>query len=315
MLDEKHDWPRDYRKHPRDTNQYFLGRIGQHNVVITALPMGEYGCVPAATTAWGLIASFPHIRVGLMVGIGAGVPKVKNNKVVEGYDIRLGDVVVSEPNATNSGVLQYDLGKRRPGGQFERVGFMDLPPEPLLIALRNLKARYHNQPPDVPKFLQDMLRKNPRLAIPDPDTGDPAFVHQGVRNDRLFDTSASHVASSDDEDKCAKCDHYREICRNPRSSTNPVIHYGTIASGNSVVKDAISRKEIQTSLSQDCLCLEMEAAGLMNFFPCLVVRGICDYADAHKNDRWQNYAAATAAAFAKSLLYVLDARDFGPLYR
>lgn len=46
----------------------------------------------------------------------------------------------------------------------------------------------------------------------------------------------------------------------------------------------------------------MEAAGLMDNFPCLVIRGICDYADSHKNKRWQPYAAATAAAYAKDLL-------------
>ncbi|ROT35327.1 ankyrin [Sodiomyces alkalinus F11] len=46
----------------------------------------------------------------------------------------------------------------------------------------------------------------------------------------------------------------------------------------------------------------MEAAGLMNHFPCLVIRGICDYADSHKNKEWQGYAAMVAAAYAKDLL-------------
>ena len=32
----------------------------------------------------------------------------------------------------------------------------------------------------------------------------------------------------------------------------------------------------------------------MNGFPCLVIRGICDYADSHKNKRGQAYAAGTA---------------------
>jgi nucleoside phosphorylase len=50
------------------------------------------------------------------------------------------------------------------------------------------------------------------------------------------------------------------------------------------------------------MCFEMEAAGLMNHFPCLVVRGICDYSDSHKNKQWQGYAAMTAAAYAKDLL-------------
>lgn len=49
----------------------------------------------------------------------------------------------------------------------------------------------------------------------------------------------------------------------------------------------------------------MEAAGLMDNFPCLVIRGICDYSDSHKNKRWQEYAAATAAAYAKELLSVV----------
>ncbi len=53
------------------------------------------------------------------------------------------------------------------------------------------------------------------------------------------------------------------------------------------------------------LCMEMEAAGLMNGFPCLVIRGICDYADSHKNKEWQGYAAAVAAAYAKELLLVI----------
>ena len=48
----------------------------------------------------------------------------------------------------------------------------------------------------------------------------------------------------------------------------------------------------------------MEAAGLINDFPCLVIRGICDYANSHKNKCWKNYAAATAAAYAKELLRV-----------
>jgi nucleoside phosphorylase len=79
-----------------------------------------------------------------------------------------------------------------------------------------------------------------------------------------------------------------------------VAHYGTIASGNQVVKDATVRDQLGREFN--ALCVEMEAAGLMNDFPCIVIRGICDYADSHKNDGWQKYAAITAAAYAKELL-------------
>ena len=44
----------------------------------------------------------------------------------------------------------------------------------------------------------------------------------------------------------------------------------------------------------------------MDNFPCLVIRGICDYADSHKNKQWQGYAAAAAAAYAKELLSVIQ---------
>lgn len=58
-------------------------------------------------------------------------------------------------------------------------------------------------------------------------------------------------------------------------------------------------------LGGDILCFEMEAVGLMNDFKCLVIRGICDYADSHKNKLWQPYAAAVAAAYATELLSVI----------
>jgi nucleoside phosphorylase len=53
----------------------------------------------------------------------------------------------------------------------------------------------------------------------------------------------------------------------------------------------------------------MEAAGLVDNFPCIVIRGICDYADAQKNKDWQEYAAAIAAACAKELLEHVQPND------
>jgi nucleoside phosphorylase len=55
----------------------------------------------------------------------------------------------------------------------------------------------------------------------------------------------------------------------------PAIHYGLIASANHLMKDAQVRDTL--AAEKDVLCFEMEAAGLMNYFPCLVIRGICDY--------------------------------------
>jgi hypothetical protein len=71
-----------------------------------------------------------------------------------------------------------------------------------------------------------------------------------------------------------------------------------------VMRHGVTRDRLRREL--DVLCFEMEAAGLMDQFPCLVIRGICDYADSHKNKRWQAYAAATAAAYAKEIVSIIQ---------
>ena len=108
----------------------------------------------------------------------------------------------------------------------------------------------------------------------------PGYAHQGVENDRLFKASRSHPPGRD----CQGCDAASEVQRDPRDTTDPDIHYRVIASGNTLVKDAAARDRIVADVGEGCICFEMEAAGLMNPFPCLVIRGICDYADSH-NDR------------------------------
>jgi hypothetical protein len=87
FLDEEHDGPEHLP--PPVRNDYALGKMGKHNVVIATLPMGEYGIASAARVAEEMQHAFPNIRIGLMVGIGGGVPTR--------HDIRLGDVVVSIP--------------------------------------------------------------------------------------------------------------------------------------------------------------------------------------------------------------------------
>ncbi|KAJ6103901.1 hypothetical protein N7486_004123 [Penicillium sp. IBT 16267x] len=90
---------------PSDSNTYTLGRIGKHHIVIACLPGGQYGTTSAATVANNMVRTFSKsLRVGLMVGVGGGIPSAA-------HDIRLGDVVISCPEGTSGGVLQYDMGK------------------------------------------------------------------------------------------------------------------------------------------------------------------------------------------------------------
>jgi hypothetical protein len=118
FLDEEHDGP-EYLPPPM-RNDYAHGKVGKHNVVIATLPMGEYGIASAARVAEEMQYAFPNIRIGLMVGIGGGVPTR--------HDIRLGDIVVSTPQNGLGGVLQYDFGKTEQNKTFHRTGFLDQPP-------------------------------------------------------------------------------------------------------------------------------------------------------------------------------------------
>jgi nucleoside phosphorylase len=148
-----------------------------------------------------------------------------------------------------------------------------------------------------------MLSKNPAMSIARP--GRPSYAYQGMEHDRLFKPIYNHQGGK----SCKECEKSQEIVRDERQELDPVIHYGLVASGNAVIKNASDRYELAQSLGDECLCLETEAAGLMNNFPCLVVREICDYADSHKNDRWQRYAAAVAATYTKELLGVLGCEE------
>lgn len=294
MLDEMHGPPQ--RRHEKDDNIYDLGSVRreggqQHYVVIASLPLGQYGNTAATTAAAQMLSSFPAIKFGLMVGIGGGIWSEKN-------DIRLGDVVVSKPEGRFGGVKQYDPGKATVDG-FQCFGWLKPPPRVLLNAISALQGKHDMERSMIPDILRDMHKKHPLMK--QPRTG-PGFVYQGTSNDRLFRSDYHHEIK---DESCRACDKTGEIARKERPDCDPFIHYGTIASGDKVIKDPQTRD----LLAQDCLCFETEAAGLMNDFPCLVIRGISDYCDSHKNDEWQKYAAATAAAYAKELLLIIDPAD------
>lgn len=287
FLDEEHEEDIDFVGH-NDNNTYTLGRIGKHNVVIASLPQWQYGLVSAATVARDMVRSFPNVRIGLMVGIGGGAPS-------QNHDIRLGDIVVSSAGYNSGGVFQYDYGKTIQDKKFITTGFLNQPPILMLGAMQKLRAKYERKGHQFEDTITAILCKNPRLQDkyqrPDPST------------DRLYKSYFTH-AGGDKESCAAVCgdDESRLNRRSPRSANedNPAIHYGLIASANQLMQDALIRDQLATE--KDVLCFEMEAAGLMNHFPCLVIRGICDYCDTHKNTSWQGYAALAAAAYAKDLL-------------
>ena len=293
MLDEMHQ----NLPSSRDENSYTLGRMGEHNVIIAVMP--EIGNNSAASVATQLMNDFKSIRFGLLVGIGGGIPDGKK------IDIRLGDIVVSK-----RGVVQFDKGKAGSNGRFERTGTLQKPPRMLSAAVEKLEAEHRRKDSGISTYLSEMLRKSPKMK--------EQYIYQGEENDQLFEATYRHHDSDNcpywdadtscryhGDNNCRGCDPSKIVRRVSRTDSTPKIHYGAIGSSNTIVKDSVTREQLKKDLG--LLCVEMEAAGLIDHFPCLVIRGICDYADSHKNKQWQPYAAATAAAYSKELLSVVPA--------
>ncbi|ETS79964.1 hypothetical protein PFICI_07493 [Pestalotiopsis fici W106-1] len=279
LLDEVHD----NLSTSRDQNAYKLGKMGHHNVVVAGMP--EIGNNAAAMVVTQLLNDFSRIRFGLLVGIGGGIPD-EDYEDDDLNDIRLGDVVVSHSHGARGGVIQFDRGKSTTEG-FVVTGYQSKPPHVLAANVEILKATHNLHGHSILRYLDDMLEKYPGMK--------EKYSTPGTERDCLFEASYTHGNSK----TCKKCDISRSIQREPRTTGSPRVHYGTIGSSNTVIKDAHKRDELR---DMGILCVEMEAAGLMEAFPCLVIRGISDYADSHKNKKWQPYAAATAAAYLKELL-------------
>ncbi|KAL2811302.1 nucleoside phosphorylase domain-containing protein [Aspergillus granulosus] len=266
-----------------DHNNYILGDIRSHNVVMACLPSGVYGITSAATVVAHTLTTFPSVRFALMVGIGGGVPSTN-------VDVRLGDVIVSIPTAGSGGVIQYDYGKTLENGLLQRTGSLNKPPQYLLTAVSKLRSDYMAKDSSIKKDISEILQKH--------QNSDEQFSRPG--QDWLFNMGYNHEGGLAD---CSSCDQSQLVPRTQREAIDPAIHYGLIASGNQVMKSAQMRDSIAQELN--ILCFEMEAAGIMDQLACLVIRGVCDYCDSHKNKEWQGYAALTAAAYAAALLAVL----------
>ncbi|KAM0270075.1 hypothetical protein ACHAQH_009533 [Verticillium albo-atrum] len=216
------------KKKPHDDNMYVFGELHGHNVVVACLP-GQQGKGAAATVAVNMARFFPSIKWRLLVGIAGGVP--------EKHDIRLGDVVVSMPEGTHGGVVQYDLGKATDDG-FQRKGFLWPPPSYLRSAVEMMKSDQEMSGGNkVDELVSRMLDKGP---------GARAYQRRPSTDDLLFSKDYPHNPHNA---SCVDCDRSKV---EDRSQSRPdglsVTHYGLVASGDIVMKSAIQRDEVACSL-------------------------------------------------------------------
>ncbi|KAL2828864.1 hypothetical protein BJY01DRAFT_255211 [Aspergillus pseudoustus] len=296
-----HFWDEGFGQAPGDQNSYRTGVIGKHNVVLAYMP--QMGKGPAATVSAHLRSSFENIKLALLVGVCGGVPEGNHPSIF------LGDIVISES------IANYDYGRRIPDGfvskepawtpNFRIASFLRL--------LRGWKGRQDLE--GRTSHHHDILQGR-----------DKKYGHPQLRRDRLFQPSYRHkhyssrsciTCSTDQPCKEAqgstcdelKCDLTQCVIR-PRPILREVssedsdqqinIHFGGVASGDTVMKSGEDRD--LTAKQHDAIAFEMEGAGVCPSLQCIIVKGVCDYADSHKDKSWQPFAAGIAAACMKAML-------------
>ena len=285
MLDHRHK-PAEL-ENEFDQNVYHYGDINGHGVVIACFGPAQRGKLLAQKLFSPMSQSFPNMNLHLFVGVGGGIPRIPPED--DSYkDIHLGDVVVGWAKDTNvPAIIQYDHVQYLPGGKYQSPGSLDKPSDQLLKALGHILT---DQELHETRYDEHLARLS---DLPD-------YSHPGLDKDVLFENTYHHN-SEENATTCADCDITRVVKRAPRQTPNIVFHQGTILSGDLVMQDPQMRDELSRSF-HNAICFETEAAGVEDA-RCLVIRGITDYADSHKNSLWQRYAAATAAAFAREILH------------
>ncbi|KAG7435260.1 hypothetical protein Forpi1262_v005277 [Fusarium oxysporum f. sp. raphani] len=286
MLDNRHDGR--FPTSRGDDYIFLAGDINGHNIAIATLPAGqEYGTGSAAALASQIKKFFANLWFGLLVGVAAGLPNLRK---IPPIDIRLGDVLVGLSEGDSAGLVAYDLGKETTEGfQLLRSGQVLANTETVVrSAIGNIKIR---APDDTDVFLPFYER------IKDKEHSRGIFADPGQEKDTFYDIGDDGVDSP--------------VQRMQRPTDRRTrVWYGSIGSGDKLTKNTLKRNGIRDHY--EVIGLEMEAAGTMNRIPVGVIRGVCDYADQHKNKEWQPYAAAMAAAYAKAVIYELGRGKAAP---
>lgn len=308
-----------YRKKDGDRNAYTTGWLGNQHVVLVYMP--SMGMAPSAAVATQLRSSFKNIKAAFLVGICGGVPKTPARE-----EIVLGDVIIS------ASVIQVDFGQQYPHQKQAEDRLSRASPEIRAfvgklsgyLASTRLKAKINAYSSEI--CSQDKFSGS---AYPGPEKDQlyqVDYVHkhwkQGVCS--ICDKCIEPGDEVCDEALTASCaelgceatnlverTRLREaigtrLSKNQSSTTKmqearqACIHFGRIACSNQVRKSGLDRDRI--AAHEGVIGFEMESAGLWDYIPTIVIKSVCDYADSHKDKRWQLYAARTAAACTKAVL-------------
>ncbi|KAK6338230.1 hypothetical protein TWF730_002303 [Orbilia blumenaviensis] len=323
LIDQWWDQDDKYGRAEGDSNTYRNGRLGEHNVVLLLLP--KMGKSSAAGSTASLRSSYYNLKLALLVGICGGVPYAGKREII------LGDVVIGER------IFQYDFGRQYRSQHVPKPaeeGNVGSPNKDLNGFIAYLKTETGRQ--EAQKHAAKYLTQLQKISI----DAQCNYSYPGASQDKLFlatyqhrhqEPSRCNLCSAEpslycrvaDKTACADlgCNDDMLVQRQrlemkqkfgtEDEKQSPEIFVGNIASGDTVMRSSEHRDAI--SIQGNVIAFEMEGAGAIDECPSLVVKGVCDYADSHKNKDWQQFAAATAATVAKAILerYTLPSISIG----
>ncbi|OJI82984.1 hypothetical protein ASPTUDRAFT_123282 [Aspergillus tubingensis CBS 134.48] len=302
LFDETYDRScKRYGKQQGDTNSYINGKIGRHNVVLCRLP--RIGNGSAASVASSLQTSYTSIQLALVVGICGGAPRIGKDQ-----EIFLGDIVISDS------AIEYDFGRQYPSGFQRKTGIKDTLGRPnreirtLLNAMAARRTREQFQS-EIMEYLRGMQQSENRWNHPEID--DILFdSHYGhTHRDPAAECSCLELDSLDQiceealQSDCSTigCDKNRIVRSRESPETHHVsIHIGTVGSADIAMKSGQHRENLFKE--EKVIAFESTGAGVWDTFPCIILKGVSDYADGHICKAWEAYAAAAAASGAKAFL-------------
>ncbi len=270
---------------PEDPNDYQVGHLHSaepgrpHRVALTTLPRDNTRMAAMACT--DMLRTFPGIRCVVMTGIAGGVPDLDHPQ----RHVRLGDVVVAVDGIVDHGHVRAGEGPPEPRRPVAGIA-MDL-----VRAVRRLQQRLHGG-------------ESPRWELwlaPADDRPMAVFARPPAQTDRLHvrGRPADHPPPHESAHRAGR----------------PKIHFGKIGSSDMLVANDHIRDELAARYG--VLAFEMEAAGIADGVAgrgvgWFMVRGIVDYCDSYKDDRWHPYASLAAAGCVRELLR--ECRPF-PVWR
>ncbi|KAH8890224.1 purine and uridine phosphorylase [Thozetella sp. PMI_491] len=309
-----------YQRHGGDYNHYTTGRIGKYNVVLALLP--HMGKAEAASAAASMRSSYQALKLALLVGVCGGIPEAPTGEIL------LGDVIISKS------VVQYDFGRQYPD-RFTRKDTVEdnlgRPNKDIrgLLALFETDRGIELLEQRTATFLEQLqARANTKRR-----QGKDRYKYPGTAQDKLFAPNYRHKHRGSSACICNGCVNETDpVCTEALSMScndlgceathlearqrlhdktqleqegsldaqQPFLHIGAVASSDTVLKSARHRDTI--ARQEGVIAFEMEGAGVWDEVPCIIVKGVCDYADSHKHKSWQDFAAATAASAAKAIL-------------